>query len=62
MRLLSLLYLRCVLPPPQKCRLHAGFNIKLLDNLTLSPQYAYQTYHNRNYADHIIYVTFLVKL
>ena len=46
----------------QKCRIHAGFNIKLLDNLTLTPQYAYQTYHSRAYDDHIIYVTFQVKL
>ena len=46
----------------QKCRIHAGFNIKLLDNLTFTPQYAYQTYHSRAYDDHIIYVTFQVKL
>ena len=46
----------------QKCRLYAGFNIKLLDNLTFTPQYVYQTYHSRAYDDHIIYVTFQVKL
>ena len=53
----------------QKCRWYAGFNVKLLDNLTLVPQYVYQAYHNRNgkysrrtYDDHVIYVTFQVKL
>ena len=46
----------------QKCRWHAGLNIKLLDNLTLAPQYIYQAYHERSYGDHIIYMTFLIKL
>ncbi len=53
----------------QKVRWYAGFNIKLLDNLTLSPQYICQAYHNhagkydrRTYDDHVIYVTFSVKL
>lgn len=53
----------------QKCRWYAGFNIKLLDNLSLVPQYVCQAYHNHNgryyrrtYDDHVIYMTFLVKL
>ena len=53
----------------QKCRWYAGFNVKLLDNLTLVPQYVCQAYHNhqgkysrRTYDDHVIYMTFLVKL
>lgn len=53
----------------QKCRWYAGFNIKLLDNLSFVPQYVYQSYHNRKgeysrraYDDHVIYMTFLVKL
>lgn len=53
----------------QKCRWYAGFNIKLLDNLSFVPQYVCQAYHNHNgrygrrtYDDHVIYMTFLVKL
>lgn len=53
----------------QKARWYAGFNIKLLDNLTLNPQYNCQAYHNhlgkyprRTYDDHVIYMTFLIKL
>ena len=53
----------------QKSRLYAGLNIKLLDNLTLTPQYICQAYYNhagkydrRTYDDHVIYVTFSVKL
>lgn len=53
----------------QKCRWYAGFNVKLLDNLTLIPQYVYQSYHNRDgkydrrtYDDHVIYMTFQIKL
>lgn len=53
----------------QKVRWYAGVNIKLLDNLTLSPQYNYQAYHNhlgkysrRTYDDHVIYMTFVIKL
>ena len=41
----------------------------LTDNLTLVPQYIYQAYHNRQgkysrrtYDDHVIYMTFLIKL
>ena len=47
----------------------AGFSIKLLDNLTLIPQYVCQAYHNgsgrfdrRTYDDHVIYMTFQIKL
>lgn len=53
----------------QKARWYAGFDIKLLDNLTLVPEYVCQAYHNhagkyarRTYDDHVIYVTFQVKL
>jgi hypothetical protein len=53
----------------QKARWYAGFNVKLLDNLTLVPEYVCQAYHNhqgryprRTYDDHVIYMTFLVKL
>ena len=53
----------------QKARWYAGFNVKLTDNLTLTPQYVCQAYHNhkghhprRTYDDHVIYVTFTVKL
>lgn len=53
----------------QKCRWYAGLNIKLLDNLSVTPQYVCQAYHNgngryarRTYDDHVLYVTFLVKL
>ena len=53
----------------QKARWYAGFNIKLLDNLTLTPQYLCQSYFNhqgkydrRTYDDHVIYITFSVKL
>lgn len=53
----------------QKCRWYAGFSIKLLDNLTLIPQYVCQAYHNgsgrfdrRTYDDHVIYMTFQIKL
>ena len=53
----------------QKARWYAGFDIKLLDNLTLIPEYVCQAYHNhqgkydrRTYDDHVIYVTFQVKL
>lgn len=53
----------------QKARWYAGFSIRLLDNLTLVPEYVCQAYHNhqgryarRTYDDHVIYMTFLVKL
>lgn len=53
----------------QKARWYAGLNIKLLDNLTLNPQYICQAYHNhlgkysrRTYDDHVIYMTFVIKL
>lgn len=53
----------------QKVRWYAGFNFKLTDNLTLTPQYVCQAYHNhkglhdrRTYDDHVLYVTFTVKL
>jgi hypothetical protein len=53
----------------QKARWYAGFNIRLLDNLTLVPEYVCQAYHNhhglyarRTYDDHVIYMTFIVKL
>ena len=53
----------------QKARWYAGFNVKVLDNLTIVPQYVCQAYHNskgrynrRTYDDHVIYVTFQIKL
>lgn len=53
----------------QKVRWYAGFNIKLIDGLTLIPQYVCQAYHNhkgiydrRTYDDHVFYLTFAVKL
>lgn len=53
----------------QKIRWYVGLNIKLLENLTFVPQYLCQAYHNhqgkyprRTYDDHVIYITFLVKL
>lgn len=53
----------------QKCRWYAGVDIRLTDNLTLSPHYNCQAYHNhkgrydrRTYDDHIIYFTLTVKL
>lgn len=53
----------------QKCRWYAGVDIKLTDNLTFSPHYNCQAYHNhrsiynrRSYDDHVIYFTFTVKL
>ena len=53
----------------QKIRWYAGFDVKLTDNLTFTPEYLCQTYHNhqgryarRTYDDHIIYLTLTVKL
>lgn len=53
----------------QKCRWYAGFNVKLTENLTFTPQYVCQAYHNHNgryarrtYDDHVIYMTLTVKL
>lgn len=53
----------------QKCRWYAGFNVRLTDSITFCPQYVCQAYHNRNgrydrrtYDDHVLYMTFLVKL
>ena len=53
----------------QKCRWYAGVDIKLTKNLTFSPHYNCQAYHNhkgrydrRTYDDHVIYFTFTVKL
>jgi hypothetical protein len=53
----------------QKARWYAGFDIKLTDDLTLRPEYVCQAYHNhkgkyarRTYDDHVIYMTFVIKL
>ena len=53
----------------QKIRWHAGFSIKVLDNLTILPEYVCQAYYNdkgkyarRTYDDHVIHVSFIVKL
>jgi len=53
----------------QKARWYGGFNIKVTDHLTFSPQYICQAYHNRKgryarrtYDDHVIYMTFSIKL
>lgn len=53
----------------QKVRWYAGLSIRLLDNLTVVPQYVCQAYHNhqgkyarRTYDDHVFYLTFLLKL
>lgn len=53
----------------QKCRWYAGFDIRLTDNLTFSPHYNCQAYHNhrarydrRTYDDHVMYFTLTVKL
>lgn len=53
----------------QKNRWYAGFDIKLTESLTFSPQYNCQAYHNhkgkyarRTYDDHVIYFTLTVKL
>lgn len=53
----------------QKCRWYAGVDIKLTKNLTFSPHYNCQAYHNhkgrydrRTYDDHVIYFTLTVKL
>ena len=53
----------------QKARWYAGFNIKLTDNLSFTPQYVCQAYHNhkgryarRTYDDHIVYLTLTVKI
>ena len=53
----------------QKVRWYAGFDIKILDGLTLRPEYICQAYHNhkglyprRTYDDHVFYMTFVIKL
>ena len=53
----------------QKVRWYAGFDIKIIDGLTLRPEYLCQSYHNhkglydrRTYDDHIFYMTFAIKL
>ena len=53
----------------QKIRWYAGFDIKIIDGLTLRPEYLCQSYHNhkglydrRTYDDHIFYMTFAIKL
>lgn len=53
----------------QKARWYAGFDFKLADNITFTPEYVCQAYHNhkgrydrRTYDDHVIYMTFTVKL
>lgn len=53
----------------QKNRWYAGFDIRLTETLTFSPQYNCQAYHNhkgrydrRTYDDHVIYFTLSVKL
>ena len=53
----------------QKTRWYAGIDIKIIDGLTLRPEYNCQAYHNhkglyprRTYDDHIFYMTFAIKL
>lgn len=53
----------------QKARWYGGFNIKVTDRLSILPQYICQAYHNhkgrydrRTYDDHVVYITFSVKL
>ena len=53
----------------QKTRWYAGFDIKIIDGLTLRPEYLCMAYHNhkglyprRTYDDHIFYMTFSIKL
>ena len=53
----------------QKVRWYAGFDIKIIDGLTLRPEYLCQSYHNHKgfydrctYDDHIFYMTFAIKL
>ena len=53
----------------QKNRWYAGFDIKIIDGLTLRPEYLCMSYHNhkglysrRTYDDHIFYMTFAIKL
>jgi hypothetical protein len=53
----------------QKTRWYAGFDIKIIDGLTLRPEYLCMAYHNhkglyprRTYDDHIFYMTFAIKL
>lgn len=53
----------------QKIRWYAGFDLKIIDGLTLRPEYLCQAYHNhkglydrRTYDDHIFYMTFAIKL
>ena len=53
----------------QKIRWDAGFDIKVVDGLVLRPEYVCQAYYNhdarygrRTYDDHIVYMTFIIKL
>jgi hypothetical protein len=53
----------------QKIRWYAGFDFKLTDTLTFTPEYVCQAYHNRRghynrrtYDDHVIYMTLTIKL
>ncbi len=53
----------------QKIRWYAGFDIKIIEGLTLRPEYICQAYHNhkglyprRTYDDHVFYMTFAIKL
>lgn len=53
----------------QKIRWYAGLNIRITDHLIFSPQYNCQAYHNhkgrydrRTYDDHVVYMTFIVRL
>jgi hypothetical protein len=53
----------------QKTRWYAGIDIKIIDGLTLRPEYLCMAYHNhkglyprRTYDDHIFYMTFAIKL
>jgi len=49
--------------------LSAGFDIELTDEISIRPEYVCHAYHNhggryarRTYDDHIVYMTFIVKL
>ena len=53
----------------QKIRWYAGFDIELTDEISIRPEYICHAYHNhagryarRTYDDHIIYMTFIIKL
>lgn len=53
----------------QKVRWYAGFDVELTDDISIRPEYICLAYHNyagryarRTYDDHVIYMTFIVKL